>query len=49
MLAQTDIAIVPSRIEPFGTVAAECMAAGLLTIVADVQGLAEIVETAAMA
>jgi glycosyltransferase involved in cell wall biosynthesis len=43
-LAQTDIAIVPSRIEPFGTVAAECMAAGLLTIVADVQGLAEIVE-----
>ena len=44
MLAQTDIAIVPSRIEPFGTVAAECMAAGLLTIVADVQGLAEIVE-----
>ena len=44
VLAQTDIAIVPSRIEPFGTVAAECMAAGLLTIVADVQGLAEIVE-----
>jgi glycosyltransferase involved in cell wall biosynthesis len=44
VLAQTDIAIVPSRIEPFGTVAAECMAAGVLTIVADVQGLAEIVE-----
>jgi glycosyltransferase involved in cell wall biosynthesis len=44
VLGQIDIAIVPSRIEPFGTVAAECMAAGLLTIVADVQGLAEIVE-----
>jgi glycosyltransferase involved in cell wall biosynthesis len=43
-LGQTDIAIVPSRIEPFGTVAAECMAAGVLTIVADIQGLAEIVE-----
>lgn len=44
ILAGTDIAIVPSRIEPFGTVAAECMAAGLPTIVADVQGLSEIVE-----
>ena len=43
-LGRTDLAIVPSRVEPFGTVAAECMAAGLLTIVADVQGLAEIVE-----
>lgn len=43
-LARTDIAIVPSRIEPFGTVAAECMAAGVLTIVAEVQGLTEIVE-----
>lgn len=44
VLDETDIAIVPSRIEPFGTVAAECMAAGVVTIVADVQGLAEIVE-----
>jgi glycosyltransferase involved in cell wall biosynthesis len=44
VLTDTDIAIVPSRIEPFGTVAAESMAAGRLTIVADVQGLAEIVE-----
>ena len=44
VLGQTDVAIVPSRVEPFGTVAAECMAAGLLTIVADVQGLAEIVQ-----
>jgi glycosyltransferase involved in cell wall biosynthesis len=43
-LARTDIAIVPSRIEPFGTVAAECMAAGVLTIVAEVQGLTEIVK-----
>jgi glycosyltransferase involved in cell wall biosynthesis len=42
-LDQTDVAIVPSRIEPFGTVAAESMAAGRLTIVADVQGLVEIV------
>jgi glycosyltransferase involved in cell wall biosynthesis len=42
-LDQTDVAIVPSRIEPFGTVAAECMAACRLTIVADVQGLVEIV------
>ena len=44
VLSATDIAIVPSRVEPFGTVAAECMAAGLLTIVAEVQGLAEIVQ-----
>jgi glycosyltransferase involved in cell wall biosynthesis len=42
-LDQTDVAIVPSRFESFGTVAAECMAAGRLTIVADVQGLVEIV------
>lgn len=42
-LERTDIAIVPSRTEPFGTVAAECMAAGVLTVVADVQGLTEIV------
>jgi glycosyltransferase involved in cell wall biosynthesis len=43
VLDQTDVAIVPSRFESFGTVAAECMAAGRLTIVADVQGLVEIV------
>lgn len=43
VLGCTDIAIVPSRVEPFGTVAAECMAAGVVTIVADVQGLTEIV------
>ena len=41
VLEQTDVAIVPSRIEPFGTIAAECMAAGRLTIVADAQGLVE--------
>ena len=45
ILAATDIAIVPSRIEPFGTVAAESMAAGVLTVVAAVQGLTEIVES----
>jgi len=43
-LAATDIAIVPSRIEPFGTVAAECMAAGVLTIASNCKGLTEIVE-----
>lgn len=43
-LSRTDIALVPSRVEPFGTVAAECMAAGIFTVVSDVQGLAEIVE-----
>jgi glycosyltransferase involved in cell wall biosynthesis len=35
---------VPSRIEPFGTVAAECMAAGVLTIASDCQGLTEIIQ-----
>jgi glycosyltransferase involved in cell wall biosynthesis len=44
VLSVTDVAIVPSRVEPFGTVAAECMAAGLPTIVAEVQGLVEIVQ-----
>jgi glycosyltransferase involved in cell wall biosynthesis len=43
-LAETDIAIVPSRIEPFGTVAAECMAAGVLTVASNCQGLTEIIE-----
>lgn len=42
-LQDSDVAVVPSRIEPFGTVAAESMAARVLTIVADVQGLTEIV------
>jgi len=43
-LAETDIAIVPSRIEPFGTVAAECMAAGVLTVASNCQGLTEIID-----
>jgi glycosyltransferase involved in cell wall biosynthesis len=38
-----DIVVVPSRAEPFGTVAAESMAAMRPTIVSDVQGLVEIV------
>ncbi|KAF0963798.1 glycosyltransferase family 4 protein [Rhodococcus sp. T7] len=43
LLADADIVIVPSRQEPFGTVAAEAMAAMRPTIVSDVEGLAEIV------
>lgn len=43
VLRRTDIAVVPSRIEPFGTVAAESLAAGVMTVVSDVQGLTEIV------
>lgn len=42
-LVRASVAVVPSRIEPFGTVAAESMAASVLTIVAEVQGLTEIV------
>jgi len=42
-LARTSVAIVPSRVESFGTVAAESMAAGVITIAAEVQGLTEIV------
>ncbi len=45
ILSDTDIAIVPSRIAQFATVAAECMAAGVLTIVSAVEGLTEIVES----
>lgn len=40
----SDLLLVPSRTEPFGTVAAEGMAAGRCVVVSDVQGLAEIVE-----
>ncbi|WP_108249616.1 glycosyltransferase family 4 protein [Planctomonas deserti] len=43
-LARSKVAVVPSRAEPFGTVAAEAMAAGKPTIVARTQGLIEIVE-----
>ncbi|WP_160298535.1 glycosyltransferase family 4 protein [Williamsia herbipolensis] len=42
-LAGADIAVVPSRIEPFGSVAAEAMAAGLPVVVTDADGLSEIV------
>ena len=38
-----DVVIVPSRAEPFGTVAAEAMAAERPTVVSNVQGLVEIV------
>jgi glycosyltransferase involved in cell wall biosynthesis len=42
-LERADIVIVPSRIEPFGTVAAEGMAAMRPTIAAATEGLREIV------
>lgn len=42
-LDQAHILVVPSRVEPFGTVAAEGMAAERPTIVSEVQGLVEIV------
>ncbi|NQX35585.1 glycosyltransferase family 4 protein [Herbiconiux sp. VKM Ac-2851] len=41
--ARADVIVVPSRIEPFGTVAAEGMAAERPTVVSEVQGLVEIV------
>ncbi|PPF34319.1 glycosyltransferase family 4 protein [Pseudoclavibacter sp. AY1H1] len=43
---EADLVLVPSRLEPFGTVAAEGMAAGRCTIVARTQGLVEIVDSA---
>ncbi|WP_291048117.1 glycosyltransferase family 4 protein [Herbiconiux sp.] len=43
-LQRASILVVPSRIEPFGTVAAEGMAAERPTVVSDVQGLVEIVD-----
>jgi glycosyltransferase involved in cell wall biosynthesis len=46
--AAADIVLVPSRTEPFGTVAAEGMAAGRCTVVARVQGLVEIVDNSAI-
>lgn len=45
LLAAADVLVVPSRAEPFGTVAAEGMASGLPVIVSDVQGLVEIVSS----
>jgi glycosyltransferase involved in cell wall biosynthesis len=41
--AGADIAIVPSRVEPFGNVAVEAMLAGRPVVAAATQGLAEIV------
>jgi glycosyltransferase involved in cell wall biosynthesis len=42
-LAQVDIALVPSRVEPFGNAAVEAMLAGRPVIAGDTQGLREIV------
>ncbi|MQY04001.1 glycosyltransferase family 4 protein [Actinomadura macrotermitis] len=42
--AEADIAIVPSRVEPFGNVAVEAMLAGRPVVAAAAQGLVEIVE-----
>jgi glycogen(starch) synthase len=44
LVAAADCAVVPSRYEPFGMVALEAAAAGTPVAVADVGGLAEIVE-----
>jgi glycosyltransferase involved in cell wall biosynthesis len=44
VLTEADFAVVPSRMEPFGTVALEGMVAGRPTIVSDVQGLTEIID-----
>jgi glycosyltransferase involved in cell wall biosynthesis len=43
ILEESDVVVVPSAVEPFGTVAAEAMAAMRPTIVSNVQGLVEIV------
>ncbi|MFD0685140.1 glycosyltransferase family 4 protein [Actinomadura fibrosa] len=42
--AEADIAIVPSRVEPFGNVAVEAMLAGRPVVASATQGLVEIVE-----
>jgi glycosyltransferase involved in cell wall biosynthesis len=42
-LAEADIALVPSRWEPFGNVAVEAMLAGRPVVASDVQGLKEII------
>lgn len=44
-LARCNVVVVPSRQEPFGTVAVEAMAAGRPVVVSDVEGLSEIVST----
>ena len=42
-MAEADVVWVPSRLEPFGTVAVEAMAVGRPVVVSDVGGLVEIV------
>jgi len=44
LLAISDIAVVPSLFEGFGLTAAEAMAAGLLVVGSDVDGLREVIE-----
>jgi glycogen(starch) synthase len=43
MLGAADVALVPSRYEPFGLVALEAMAAGTPVVVSDTGGLRDIV------
>lgn len=43
LLALADVAVFPSRYEPFGIVALEAMAAGVPVVVGDTGGLAEVV------
>lgn len=43
VLADADVVLVPSRVEPFGNTAVEAMLAGRPVVASDVQGLAEIV------
>lgn len=43
VLAAADIALVPSRVEPFGNAAVEALLAGRPVVVGDTQGLREIV------
>lgn len=42
--AQADVALVPSRVEPFGNAAVEAQLAGLPLVVTDTQGLPETVD-----
>lgn len=44
LLRHVDVLVVPSRREPFGTVAAEALAAGVPVVASAVDGLVEVVE-----